>query len=209
MIILYLSVVIGFLARSRVEDAMIEVFKDRVYVVSQLGLKIIDEKYPGEWYIRNDELYKGNIKINDNNEICEEIGEITGGIANIFLENTTVATNIVVDGERRIGAKADISIAELVLDKGEEYIGRADISGKELFTRYQPLRDGDGKIIGMWLVGPSIDEMNDSIIIILISIYATLMFTGIIAIIITKFFSNSISRPINIINICMCMEFAK
>ena len=58
------------------------------------------------------------VKINDNNEICEEI-EITGSIANIFLENTTVATNIVVDSERRIGAKADISIAELVLDKGE------------------------------------------------------------------------------------------
>lgn len=67
---------------------------------------MINERYPEDWNVKNSDLYKGTVKINDNNDIFEEIGNVTGGITSIFLDIYTVATNIVVNGERTIGADA-------------------------------------------------------------------------------------------------------
>lgn len=199
-VILCLTIVICLISKSQIEKVMINVYKDSVAIESELGMNLLNERYPGEWNVKDGELYKGNVKINDNNEIFDEIGEVTGGIANIFLDNATVATNIVVDGKRRIGADADSSIAEAVLEKGEVYVGEADISGKLHLTMYQPVRDGNGKIIGMWLVGAPIDSINDTVISLLLSIFVTIIFTSVAAIIVSALFTRSIVRPIKEIN---------
>lgn len=199
-VILYLMIVIGFVAKSQIEKQLVKLYEDRVAVESAQGLHVLDEKYPGDWNVRDGVLYKGDVKINDNNEIFEEIGETTGGLANIFLDNYTVATNIVVDGERRIGADADASIAEAVLQRGEGYVGQADISGNLYLTMYQPIKDGNDNIIGMWLVGTSIASIKDNVFSLLFAILISIACTGIIAIIITIFFTRTIVRPIKIVN---------
>lgn len=199
-VILFLMVTIGIVSKIQIKKQMMKIYEDRVAVESEQGLSILDEKYPGEWEIKNGELYKGTIKINDNNEIFEKIGETTGGLANVFLDNSTIATNIVVNGERRIGANAVSAIAEAVLEKGEVYTGQADISGKLYLTMYQPIKDENDKIIGMWLVGTPIDSVQDNIFSLLLSILITIACCGILAIIATFFITRSIVRPIHVVN---------
>lgn len=199
-VILFLSTVICIITKVQIEKSMTDVYKERVTIESNLGMNILNEKYPGYWNVKDGELYKGSVKINNNNDIFEEIGKVTGGIANIFLDNATVATNIVVNGERRIGADADSSIAEAVLGKGEVYIGEADISGKLYLTMYQPVKDGDGKNIGMWLAGSPINAIDDTVSSLLLSIFIAILVTGIIAIIVTIIFTRSIVRPIKEVN---------
>ena len=198
--IIFISLVICFISKKQIEKAMTDVYRERVAVESNLGLTVLDEKYPGEWNVQNGELYKGDVKINDNNDIFEEIGKVTGGIANIFLDNYTVATNIVVNGERRIGADAASHIAKAVLENGEIYVGTADISGTPYLTMYQPVKDGNGNIIGMWLVGSPINLIKTTVVSLLFSIIITIIFTAIIAMIFTVIFSQSIVRPINEVN---------
>jgi len=199
-VILFLTVIIGSITKFQIEKAMMDIYEEQIKVEAELSYNWLNENIPGEWNIKNGELYKGKVKINDNNEIFEKIGEVTGGIANIFLENSTVATNIVVDGERRIGADADSSIAEAVLEKGEVYIGNADISGKLHLTMYQPVKDGNGEIIGMLLVGTPIDAIDSTIISLLLTIIITIIIVGIIALFITVIFTRSIVRPIKEVN---------
>jgi len=200
VVVVFLGTVIGIITNSQIKTEMRKVFEDRVAVESNLGLTLLDEKYPGDWNVKDGELYKGYVKLNDNNNILEKFGSMTDGIANIFLGNYTVATNIVVNGERRIGADADSSIAEAVLDRGEVYIGNADISGTPYATMYQPIRDGSDKIIGMWLVGSPVNAINETANSVILTILAVIALTGIIAIIFTIFFTRSIVRPINEMN---------
>lgn len=68
-VILFLMVTIGIVSKIQIKKQMMKIYEDRVAVESEQGLSILDEKYPGEWEIKNGELYKGTIKINDNNEI--------------------------------------------------------------------------------------------------------------------------------------------
>lgn len=65
-VILFLSITIGIVAMYQIEKVMTKVYTDRAKVVSTLGYNWFSENYPGDWSIKNNELYKGNIKINDN-----------------------------------------------------------------------------------------------------------------------------------------------
>lgn len=199
-VIFFLNLSVGLVTKLYIDKSLTDLYEDRVKIESNLTLNWLDEHFPGDWNVKNNELYKGNVKINDNNEILENIGEVTDGIANIFLKNSTVATNIVVDGERRIGAEADSQIAETVLEKGEIYTGQADISGELYLTMYQPIKDSDGKIIGMWLVGSPISMIDKTIFSLLITILITMAVTGIIIVIFSVFFTRTITRPINVVN---------
>ncbi|WP_400243804.1 methyl-accepting chemotaxis protein [Niallia sp. JL1B1071] len=200
VVILFLSIIIGCVTYFQVNKAMKDVFSDRVRVVSDLGYNWLDETYKGDWAIKDGELYKGNVKINDNSELLDKIGEVTSGIANIFQGDTTVATNVIVNGERRIGQKADTSISEVVLKTEETYVGEADIAGQEYLTMYKPLKDKNGNVIGMWMVGPKIKVINDTVQSLLTMLIVVMLISGIIAIIYSIFFTRTIVRPIQIIN---------
>ncbi len=199
-VILFLMFSIGFVAKIQVEKQLLSIYEEKVAVEAKLGLSIIDEKYPGSWNVREGNLYKGVIKINDNNKILDKIGETTGGITNIFLNDSTVATNIEVNGERKIGASADPAILETVLQKGEVYIGKADISGKLYLTMYQPIKDGKDNIIGMWLTGTPIESIQKNVYTILINIVMTIAVIGIITMIVMLFLIRSIIQPIKLVN---------
>ena len=196
-VILFLVVVLGLVSKNQVEKRMMKIYEERITVESKQALEVLDKQYPGSWAVKGDELYKGNVLINNKNKILDEIGETTGGLANIFLNNSTVATNVIVDGKRRIGASADPAIAEVVLEKGKAYVGKADISGSQYLTIYQPIKDENGQVIGMWLVGTSIETIQESVRSLVLTIIITIALAGIIAILITIFFTRSVVRPIN------------
>lgn len=65
---------------------------------------------------------------------------------------------------------------------------------------YQPIKDENDKIIGMWLVGTPIDSVQDNIFSLLLSILITIACCGILAIIATFFITRSIVRPIHVVN---------
>ncbi|WP_282939060.1 methyl-accepting chemotaxis protein [Paenibacillus sp. RC67] len=120
----------------------------------QTGLSIIDMKYPGNWSIKDGKLYKGEALLNDNNEIVDRIGTLTNGdTATIFLGDTRITTNVVVDGARAVGTPASEAVTEKVLKRGEVYVGQANVVGHTYQAAYMPIKDSNGTIIGMWYVG--------------------------------------------------------
>ncbi|KAA0546940.1 HAMP domain-containing protein [Bacillus sp. BGMRC 2118] len=199
-IIVFLSVVISLVAFTQVKKAMDEHFTTRVKVVSALGYNWLNQQYPGDWEVKNGDLFKGAAKISDNNEFVDEMGEITNGAVTIFLGDTRVATNITENGERAVGTKANSSISDKVLNRGEEFLGEADIVGKKYLTLYKPIKDKKGEIIGMWLVGPPIEVIAESVISLVLVIIAVLAGSGILAVIISVIFTRAIVRPISIMN---------
>lgn len=145
--------IMGIYATSVVSDRLVTAAEEKLLSDLKMGEYIIDQAYPGEWKIENGLLYKGDNVINGQHEIVDRIGNLTGDTVTIFSGDTRVATNVTKDDQRMINTQVSEEVKHAVLDKGEIYVGEADVVGTVNYTAYQPIKDAQGKIIGIWYVG--------------------------------------------------------
>lgn len=119
-----------------------------------LGYTLIDKQYPGDWHVKDGKLYKGETMMNDNFTVVDEIKERTGTLVTMFLGDTRISTNVLkADGTRAVGTKASAEVIETVLNKGQNFTGQTKVVNIDALTKYIPLKDNSGKIIGMFFVG--------------------------------------------------------
>ncbi|MBM3294783.1 MAG: HAMP domain-containing protein [Candidatus Aminicenantes bacterium] len=117
----------------------------------------------------------GGILFNRNYELVDRIKEIVFkgekykghdiGTATIFQGDLRISTNVLDDRENRaVGTRVSREVDEAVLRNGRSYIGRAFVVTAWYITAYEPIRDIDGRIVGMLYVGmlerPYIDLRN-------------------------------------------------
>jgi two-component system, NtrC family, sensor kinase len=85
-----------------------------------------------------DALYRG-----------EPIGAVT-----IFLDDVRIATNVrSTDGSRAVGTRVSADVYDEVVRQGRRWIGRAFVVNDWYIAAYEPIRDFDGRIVGMLYVG--------------------------------------------------------
>jgi two-component system NtrC family sensor kinase len=76
------------------------------------------------------------------------------GSVSIFLGDVRVTTNVLTDaGQRALGTRISAPVAHAVLARGEPWYGRAFVVHDFYVSAYEPLRGGDGAIIGILYVG--------------------------------------------------------
>ncbi|MEP9398218.1 Cache 3/Cache 2 fusion domain-containing protein [Mesorhizobium sp. KR2-14] len=104
-------------------------------------------------------IYFGSTKMNNNFTLVDEVVKEAGGTATIFVksgeEYVRVATNVKKDdGARAIGTILDPKGKAIEsIKKGEAFYGEVDILGKPYVTGYDPIRDPDKHVIGIYYVG--------------------------------------------------------
>ncbi len=78
-------------------------------------------------------------------------------------EFVRVATNVTKpDGTRAVGTKlAHASPAYAAIRRGETFWGLAEILGAEYLTVYEPMRDAQGTVVGIWYVGVPVKSFVD------------------------------------------------
>jgi len=97
--------------------------------------------------------------VNDNFEIVDKVQAMVGGAATVFqVYNDSyavrISTNVIgTDGERAVGTHLTEDVYNVAVKKGETYYGRRDLFGKDYVTAYEPIKDPNGKIIGVLFVG--------------------------------------------------------
>ncbi|AIH03805.1 methyl-accepting chemotaxis protein [Thermodesulfobacterium commune] len=106
---------------------------------------------------------------NPTNDVCDRFTAITGGsVATIFKREgedfLRVATSLKKeDGTRAVGTFLGKSHPgyELLM-RGEPYVGKATLFGKEYMTKYVPVKDSSGNVIGVFFIGFDITSvMNE------------------------------------------------
>ncbi len=137
-----------------VRNNIIMTAHEKLKSVAALTLAILNDKYPGEWSIRDGKLFKGDTPMNENYEWVDRISEMTeGDVVTIFQADTRIATSMKnSSGERPIGTKADAVVVDAVLKSGRSYIGKADVTGAPYQSIYTPLRNSGGETFGMLAV---------------------------------------------------------
>lgn len=138
------------------------IFKEKIVSAAQEKLisdmatatVILDQMYEGAWELKDDQLYKGSILLNDNFEFVDRMGELTGDTVTIFQGNTRISTNVLkTDGNRAVGTPVSEIVAKAVLEDKGSYIGKAEVAGVWNQTIYNPIKDTDGNVIGILYVG--------------------------------------------------------
>lgn len=153
-VLLLLSTGIFIMAQKQLEVSIKESALVKAKSDLTLGYNYLDQKYPGNWTVLDNALYKGSTKISENFELVDEIGQLTGGdTVTIFLGDTRVTTNVMKDGQRAIGTKVSEKVAETVLKQGQIYLGEANVVGQWYQAAYQPIQNEKGETIGIWYVG--------------------------------------------------------
>lgn len=181
IMILGMSALLGILSYFQISGLVNSKISEEINSYSAMGLSLFDAKYPGDWIQNGDQLFKGQTPINNNYEIVDQIKKDTGLLATVFLGDTRISTNVFDDsGKRKVGTKADPAVVKAVLEKGTVFKGAANIAGVPADTCYVPIRDADGKVIGMWFVGTYKTKVNAQI---LNSLYTTLIISFIFLII--------------------------
>jgi Cache 3/Cache 2 fusion domain len=104
-------------------------------------------------------IYFGKTEMNNNFDLVDEVQKEKGGTATIFVKNgddfVRVATNVKKDdGSRAIGTVLDPKgKAIAAISKGESFYGEVPILGKPYITGYEPIRDAESHVVGVYYVG--------------------------------------------------------
>lgn len=109
-------------------------------------------------------LRSGSTTLNLNTEIVDRYTAVTKAVATVFVRNgddfVRIATSLKKeDGSRAIGTALDRSHpAYQGLLKGEEFVGKATLFGKDYMTKYLPVKGADGNVIAVLFIGLDFTE---------------------------------------------------
>jgi two-component system, NtrC family, sensor kinase len=84
----------------------------------------------------------------------DRYGGRDAGSVTIFHDDLRISTNVrTASGERALGTRASAEVADAVLVRGETWRGRAFVVRDWVISAYEPIRNLDGRIVGMLFVG--------------------------------------------------------
>ncbi|MDF2724379.1 MAG: hypothetical protein K0Q59_4054, partial [Paenibacillus sp.] len=153
-VLLLFTVIINYFAGVMVRKELIMSAQEKLNSDIEMTWSFIDIKYPGAWSVDGSKLLKGGVSMNNNIELVDHIGLMTGDTVTLFLDDTRVTTNVRdQEGNRAVGTKVSDAVKAVVLAKGETYVGEAVVVGVKNQTIYKPIKDGSGKVIGILYVG--------------------------------------------------------
>ncbi|WBS00880.1 Cache 3/Cache 2 fusion domain-containing protein [Pseudoduganella sp. SL102] len=106
----------------------------------------------------------GDTVLNNDFTIPDRFTASTGGGATIFVASgddfvRVSTTTKKEDGSRAVGTILDHKHpGYAVLRSGQSYVGQATLFGKQFITRYDPVRDAGGKVVGVLYVGVDVSK---------------------------------------------------
>lgn len=136
-----------------------------------------------------DNLLKGNYNITEHPETLDTLVEGTGDAVTLFFDDTRRATTLVDKGthQRVVGSKADAKVYEKVVKQGEVYESYdLVINDTDYYAYYAPMKNSDGKIVGMFFAGTPATSVNKFIqqrIMVLLMVGVVLCVTGLVIVI--------------------------
>jgi methyl-accepting chemotaxis protein len=199
-LLLLFSIVIGVVVVNEITKGIKSMALDKAQSDLHLGMSFIDQKYPGQWNIKANALYKGETKINNNYQIVDEIGKLTGDTATIFQGDSRICTNVMNNGERVIGTKASDQTQQAVLKEGREFSHEVDVVGNKYQAAYMPIKDISGKTIGIFYTGAPQQMINSTINGTLTNCSIVLLIIFVLSLTLVILFTKRIKRRLNSIS---------
>ena len=142
------------------------------------------------------------------NQLLDELKTRMGCEFTIFEGNTRAYTTVVQNGERAVGTTLSSELSEIVLQKGQSYVGKATILNEEYLCSYVPTRDAAGAVNGLIFAGISSADANHQIFMTIV--WSSLVSIGVIIIgifFLSAYLKKTVSTPLaEITRVAGCLE---
>jgi methyl-accepting chemotaxis protein len=156
IVFLISNITLGVYSVNTMHGKVIAAAQEKLISDLKTGKSILDREIPGDWSIRDGQLFKGDVALYRNYDVVDYIGNLTGDTVTIFMGNTRVATNVPKEGDID-GRAVDTTVSQVIVDKvlrdGERFIGKAFVYDTWNQTAYEPIKNKAGEVIGIWYVG--------------------------------------------------------
>ncbi len=96
----------------------------------------------------------------DLNQVLDELKSRLGFEFTIFEGDTRAYSTVTQNGQRVVGTKLSSELSQIVLEKGQTYVGEASILGNSYLCSYVPTRGEDGQVNGLIFAGISMAEVE-------------------------------------------------
>lgn len=119
----------------------------------------------------------------DMNQVLDELKSLMGCEFTIFEGKTRKYSTVMQNGERVVGTELSPELSAIVVEKGEAYVGEAEIAGNQYLCSYVPTKGEDGQVNGLIFAGISEENAEKetiSSIILSIGTGAAAIFVGVI-----------------------------
>lgn len=164
IIVIVASTIMGVIGYLRAEESFTRAMQMKVVADVHSLAEILNYRFDGDWHLQDGLLYKGEQKIDGNNDIVDDLAKVFNGQVTIFNGDTRVATTVRDgQGNRQIDTKASAFVIHNVIENGRDFSGTANVMGAEHYAAYLPLKDSSGSVVGMIFVGLNAREMNKMI----------------------------------------------
>ena len=100
---------------------------------------------------------------NDINQLLDDLKSRMGCEFTVFEGNTRAYTTVAQNGKRAVGTTLSAELSEIVLQKGQSYVGEATILNEKYLCSYVPTRDDAGVVNGLIFAGISSEDANRQI----------------------------------------------
>ncbi|MDQ5985017.1 MAG: hypothetical protein CSYNP_00721 [Syntrophus sp. SKADARSKE-3] len=150
--------------------------------------------------IRNGNLIVGSITSGfdySSDTFVDGVKRNFGVECTIFQGDTRISTTIMKDGKRAIGTKMDNpQVIETVLKKGDAFLNVNKILGRNYDTAYWPIKDVEGKIVGMFFIGKDRDLMEQAVQGTILPAFLAALIIGFIIVAVNYFWVRSLVRTL-------------
>ena len=162
----------------------------------QITLRMLRDKCVSGTNVLSFALQTGGLP-EDMNAFLDELKVRQGCEFTIFEGDVRAYTTITQNGQRMLGTTLSPDIADIVLKKGQSYVGESDILGVAHLCSYVPTLDANGQIDGLIFAGISKSSVMDQVYLtILLSCVVGLVMMVIFILILTWYLKNVVSRPL-------------
>ncbi|HMK09682.1 MAG TPA: cache domain-containing protein, partial [Anaerolineales bacterium] len=155
---------------------------------------LVDAAGEGRGAILSAYLFNNDFTLVDRIKQAAGIDTVT-----IFLGDERVSTNVMTgQGSRAVGTRLAKEVYDVVLSQGRDYVGEAFVVNDTYITRYTPVRDHLGDVVGILYVGARastfralVDAFNNRVAIIAV---LTILAAAILAVPISRWIAGPIAR---------------
>ena len=197
--IFVLGILVIFLSLTVVKNAMVSEIEDALRSAATATFAAYDQNSGSYIEAANGDIWKGSYNISKSESIVDSIKEKSGMEVTFFYGNRRIMTSAVdANGNRILGSPAGDKIVETVLNNGEEYFSHAvSIDGTIFYGYYTPVyQDGTASPIGMIFIGANKQKKDATVHRIIYTMIACTVSLMVLCIIISVFYSGSISRSL-------------
>lgn len=140
------------------------------------ALLTVDEMYDGSWRVEGENLYKGEVLINNNMDLLNQMLEGKDIISSITLGGTRVVTTVVDEsGYSQVGTDLAADVIQVVVNGGQMFLGDAEVLGETAVMEYMPLTDIDGNVVGAFSAGIYRSEITHGITDVTVVLFEAMM----------------------------------